>query len=80
MYGDVELTIPAGTQPDSKFRLKGKGAKDVRSSIYGDEYVIVEIEIPRSLTREEKDLYQKLKAIQEKQNKSVFERFKKNFK
>lgn len=80
VYGDVELTIPAGTQPDSKFRLKGKGAKDVRSSAYGDEYVIVEIEIPRSLTKEEKDLYQKLKTIQEKQNKSVFERFKKNFK
>lgn len=80
VYGDVELTIPASTQPDSKFRLKGKGAKDVRSGMYGDEYVIIDIQVPTSLNREEKELYQKLKNIQDKQNKSVFEKFKRSFK
>ena len=64
VYGDVELDIPAGTQPNQKFRLKGKGMKDVRSNNYGDEYVIVNIKIPSSLSRDEKDLYSQLKTIE----------------
>ena len=64
VYGDVELDIPAGTQPNQKFRLKGKGMKDVRSNNYGDEYVIVNIKIPSSLSRDEKDLYNQLKTIE----------------
>ena len=60
----VELDIPAGTQPNQKFRLKGKGMKDVRSNNYGDEYVIVNIKIPSSLSRDEKDLYNQLKTIE----------------
>ena len=64
VYGDVELDIPAGTQPNQKFRLKGKGMKDVRSNNYGDEYVIVNIKIPTSLSRDEKDLYNQLKTIE----------------
>ena len=64
VYGDVELDSPAGTQPNQKFRLKGKGMKDVRSNNYGDEYVIVNIKIPSSLSRDEKDLYNQLKTIE----------------
>ena len=32
VYGDVELTIPSGTQNGQQFRLKGKGVKDLRGS------------------------------------------------
>ena len=70
VYGDVELDIPAGTQPNQKFRLKGKGMKDVRSNNYGDEYVIVNIKIPSSLSRDEKDLYNQLKTIESGSKKS----------
>ena len=75
-YGDVELTIPAGTQPNSKLRLKGYGVKSLRSNQKGDQYVEVEVNIPTKLSKEEKELYQKLADKKE----SIFDKFKKNFK
>ena len=75
-YGDVELTIPAGTQPNSKLRLKGYGVKELRSNSKGDQYVEVEVSIPKKLSKEEKELYEKLS--QKKEN--IFDKFKKNFK
>lgn len=80
VYGDVELTIPAGTQPDQKFRLRGKGVKDTRGGLPGDQYVEIQIVIPTSVNREEKEHYEKLKALEMKSKKSVFERFKNSFK
>ena len=76
----MQLTIPSGTQPEQRFRLKGKGVKDIRSSYYGDQYVIVDVKVPTSLNREEKELFNKLKDIETKSNKSVFQRFRKSFK
>ena len=75
-YGDVELNIPAGSQPNSKLRLKGYGVKNLRSGIKGDQYVELDVTIPKKLTREEKELYEKL--AQKKEN--IFDKFKKNFK
>ena len=54
VYGDVSLTIPAGTQHGTKFRLKGKGVKSPRGT-QGDEYVEVRVEIPTKLSHEEKN-------------------------
>lgn len=76
-YGDVELTVPAGTQPGQQLRLKGYGIKSLRSDNVGDQYVDIQIEIPKKLTREEKELYEKLAN---RKKESVFDRFKKNFK
>ncbi len=76
-YGDVELSIPAGTQPGQQLRIKGYGIKDLRTKNVGDQYVEVQIEIPRKLTREEKELYEKLAN---RKKESVFEKFKKTFK
>lgn len=79
VYGDVELTIPAGTQTGTKFRLKDKGVKDARGS--GDQYVIVDIEVNKKLSKEEKELYKKLQDLQSKGGKeTVFDKFKKAFK
>ena len=75
-YGDVELTIPAGTQPNSRLRLKGYGVKDLRSNNKGDQYVEIEVNIPKKLSKEEKELYEKLAQKKE----SIFDKFKKNFK
>ena len=80
VYGDVELRIPAGTQHAQKFRLRGKGVKNARTGQDGDQYVIVELQIPKSLSKEETELYEKLRKIEKKQKKSVFERFKEAFK
>ena len=79
VYGDVELNIPAGTQPNQQFRMKGYGAKDVRTSNVGDQYVEIEVTIPKKLSREEKDLYSQL-AKRTPKKESVFDKFKRNFK
>jgi len=78
VYGDVELTIPAGTQNGTRFRLRGKGVKDVRGKDGGDQYVAIKLEVPEKLTREERDLYQRLKELSARE--SVFDKFKKAFK
>lgn len=78
VYGDVELTIPSGTQHGTQFRLKGKGVKDLRSSQVGDQYVEVKVEVEQKLSKEQKDLYEKLRQLSKKE--TVFDRFKKSFK
>ncbi|MDD2433916.1 MAG: molecular chaperone DnaJ [Bacilli bacterium] len=80
VYGDVELVVPAGIQDNQILRVKGKGFKDLRSSNYGDEFVHIKIKTPTKLSREEKDLYTRLKELEEKGSKSIFNRFKDTFK
>lgn len=78
VYGDVELTIPSGTQHGTQFRLRGKGMQDLRTSTIGDQYVQVDIEVNKKLSKEEKELYEKLRDLSTKE--TVFDKFKKNFK
>lgn len=80
VYGDVELTIPAGTQNGTKLRLEEKGVPDIKTGKKGDQIVEVSIEIPRKLSKEEKELYKKLSELSHKSNESVFDKFKKAFK
>lgn len=76
VYGDVELRIPEGTQPNTKFRLKGKGVKNRRGT-QGDQYVEVQVEIPKRVSKKERELYEKIRSGQAE---SPFEKFKKAFK
>ena len=78
VYGDVTMKIPAGTQTGTVMRLKGKGVKNMRGDTYGDQYVQVNVSIPKKLSKKEKDLYTKLKELDEKE--SIFDQFKKSFK
>ncbi|MGI6728051.1 MAG: molecular chaperone DnaJ [Anaerovoracaceae bacterium] len=55
----VSYKIPEGTQPDTVFRLKGKGIKSLRSPKNGDLYVKVILEVPTKLNGEQKDLLKK---------------------
>ena len=57
-----ELRIPEGTQSGTVFKIKGGGIKKLRSQDSGDLYVKVIVEVPKSLTREQKDLLRKLDA------------------
>ena len=75
---DIILKVPEGTQPGTTLRVKGKGVKDLRSDNYGDEFVKIDIKIPTKLSREEKELYTKLKKASKKE--SIFDQFKKGFK
>lgn len=59
LTGQVKFKIPAGTQPSRRFRLRGKGLKDLKDKPSGDLYVSVDIHIPTDLSPEEKENYQK---------------------
>jgi len=56
LYGDTQLEIPAGTQSGERFKIKGKGLPRINSYGKGDEFVVVTIEVPRSLNGRQKDL------------------------
>ncbi|HET9074261.1 MAG TPA: molecular chaperone DnaJ [Solirubrobacteraceae bacterium] len=58
--GDVELEIPAGTQPHETLVLRGKGMPSLRSRRHGDVRVVVNVVVPRRLTREQLKLTQAL--------------------
>ncbi|MEG1384217.1 MAG: molecular chaperone DnaJ [Oscillospiraceae bacterium] len=52
--GKIKFTVPDGTQPDTVFRLRGKGIQALNNSGRGDQYVEVQIEVPKKLSREQK--------------------------
>lgn len=79
VYGDVEVKIPAGTQPNALLRLKGRGIKDMRKGTPGDEYIHVKIETPTKLSKDQKDLLEKYRQSETKGD-SIFDKFKKKFK
>ncbi|NLC10855.1 MAG: molecular chaperone DnaJ [Firmicutes bacterium] len=56
--GVAKLKIPEGTQPDTVFRLKGKGVPRLRGFGRGDLLVKVKIEVPRRLSLRQKKLLQ----------------------
>jgi curved DNA-binding protein len=57
LAGQVTLKIPAGTQPEQVFRLAGRGMPRLKSpQAKGDLFVRVKVQIPKTLTQEQKDL------------------------
>jgi curved DNA-binding protein len=60
--GDVLLTIPSGTQPGQTFRLGGRGMPKLRNpQEHGDLMVRVKVRIPRNLTPEQRELFERLR-------------------
>lgn len=62
IHGSVKMTIPAGTQPQTVFRLKGQGLSNQHQT--GDQLVTVHIVIPKHLSQEQRRLYEALKAFE----------------
>ena len=76
--GKAKIRIPDGTQSGKQFRLKGKGMPYMRGSGTGDLYVQINTEVPISLNREQKELLEKFREIEnEKSNPSIKQFFKK---
>jgi len=69
IYGNVTLTIPAGTQNGEKMRLRGKGIENVSTKRKGDMYIITRVIIPEKLTREQKKLFEELDNTELDNNK-----------
>ena len=57
--GRVNLKIPAETQTDRVFRLRGKGVKPVRGGMQGDLYCSIKVETPVKLSTEQKEMLRK---------------------
>jgi curved DNA-binding protein len=61
LTGSVLLNLPAGTQPGQTFRLTGQGMPNIKNpNNRGDLFVRVKVRIPRNLTPEQRELFQKL--------------------
>src|SRR3989339_763061 len=73
LQGEAELKIPKGTQPDTIFRLKGKGIKHLNYSGAGDQLVKVNVKIPEKLSKKQEQLIKEFSEISEKP-KSLFDK------
>lgn len=54
--GPEVIEIPPGTQPDTTFRLRGRGMPRLRGAGFGDQVVAVRVEVPRKLSPKARDL------------------------
>ncbi|MEG2454097.1 MAG: molecular chaperone DnaJ [Clostridia bacterium] len=52
----VKLDIPEGTQSGTVFRIKNKGIKQLKRDLYGDILVTIIVEIPKNITKEQREL------------------------
>ncbi|MBM3144500.1 MAG: molecular chaperone DnaJ [Chloroflexi bacterium] len=58
--GETVLKIPAGTQPGKIIRMRGKGVPHLRNNSRGDQLVVINVSIPKSLSDEQRELFQQL--------------------
>lgn len=74
LEGKVNLKIPSGTQSEKIFRLRGKGLPMLRQSQKGDQLVKVRVKTPEKLSKEEKELFEKLAELDKRSPGGVFEK------
>ena len=81
--GKVEYNVPEGTQSGTTFRLRGKGIQYLGGRGRGDQYVKVMVEIPKKLTRAQRDALaafeQSLKDDNYEQRKGFFKNLRDKF-
>jgi molecular chaperone DnaJ len=68
---EEKLSVPAGTQTGSTFRIKGRGISKRGGPARGDLYVTVDVVVPTKLTREQKELVAKLGSLDHTENKPI---------
>lgn len=75
LEGKTDLKVPAGTQSGTRFRLKGKGIKNIKGFGHGDMYVVVNVDIPTNLSKDEKECFEKISKIRndEKRLESILD-------
>ncbi len=80
----AKVKIPAGTQNGKQFRLKDKGMPIMRNKDYGDLYIQAMTQVPMSLTKEQKNLLEQFKKLEDTKTnpiiKDFFEKAKKFWK
>ena len=73
--GKAKIKIPAGTQSGKQFRLKGKGMPYMRGSGNGDLYIQLNTEVPISLNKEQKELLEKFREIENEKSNPTIKKF-----
>jgi molecular chaperone DnaJ len=77
--GEESLKIPAGTQPNQVFRLRGKGVQFLQGTGRGDHYVHVSVRIPMALSDEQRQLLEQFASLEGEnppEARGVFEKVK----
>ena len=81
--GKVKFTIHEGTQPGDEFKLRGKGIQRLNYAGKGDEYVKITVEVPRDLSKAQKDKLREFDSVTNEKNykkkKSFSEKIKSFF-
>ena len=81
--GDVKYKIEEGTQSGTVFRLRNKGVKKVHRNDRGNQYVKIYVEVPKNLTKKQKELLKEFEASLDSRNyakrQSFFDKLKDKF-
>jgi molecular chaperone DnaJ len=83
LFGQADMKIPTATQSGTTFRLREKGMPSLRGGKQGDQLVRVQVEVPQSLTSEQRRILEEFARVSgdasEPTSKSFFEKAKKFF-
>ncbi len=71
LEGAQTLKIPAGTQPESVFRIRKAGIAEANGRGRGDLYVNINVRVPTKLTREQREIMSKLAETEEAENQPI---------
>ncbi len=74
-HGDIKLKIPPGTQSKTTFRLRGKGAPNVRTKRNGDEHVIINVVTPSKLSKTQVKLFEQLGKTDLTEDSNIWQKF-----
>jgi molecular chaperone DnaJ len=61
---EATVRVPAGSQHGQMVRLRGKGVPHLGTTGRGDQLVYLDVAVPRNLSKEQRDLYKRLRAIE----------------
>lgn len=84
LEGRIRYPMPEGTQPGTVFRIKNKGIQHLRDTVRGDQFVRVNIEVPKHLNTKQKEALLQFDEMtsgkdHHEQNKSFFDKMKDAF-
>jgi molecular chaperone DnaJ len=60
--GNVSMKLPSGTDSGKKFKLKGKGIPNLKTRVKGDQFVMIKIVVPKTVTSKTKEAVQEIEG------------------
>lgn len=79
LSGSAKLKVPAGTQPGTAFRLKGKGMPAIGRRAKGDQIVVVNLIVPTKLNTRQKELVEEFDKLGNSGDEGIKEKLKNLF-